>query len=236
MTTQQPNPRPTIMVVGPHPDDAEVVAGATIARFVDKGSKVILVVCTNGDKGTEDPKMTSPRLAEIREREQKEAAKALGVHHLVMLGFPDQGLFETDEFREKVVRAIRQYKPDFVFTIDPNRPYINHPDHRACGRVTLDAVYPMARDTLPYPQHLREGLTPHKVRHVYLWGTDNGDSYFDVSDYLDVKFKALFCHRSQFGEQVDESRMAQRTKRYEELGQRIGVRYAEGFKHIELQR
>lgn len=235
MTTEQPNPTPNVMVIGPHPDDAEGGAGATIARFVAKGSKVVLVVCTNGDKGSQDPEMTSPRLAEIREREQKEAAQVLGVQ-LIMLGFPDQGLYETDEFREKIVRVIRQHKPEIVFTMDPNRPYINHPDHRACGRVTLDAVYPIARDTLPYPQHLREGITPHKVRHVYLWGTENVDSYFDVSDYLDTKFNALFCHRSQFGEPGDESRMAQRRKRFEEMGQHIGVKYAEGFKHIEMQR
>lgn len=225
---------PTAMVIAPHPDDAESGAGGTIATLLKQGCKVIVVICTNGDKGTQRRDLPPRDLAKIREAEQQEASKVLGVTALHMLGFPDQGLEDDDLFREKIVRLIRQYRPDMVFTMDPSRPYIIHRDHRMTGRVTLDSVFPTARDPLPYPQHLVDGLEPHKVRHVYMWGTENADSYFDVSETLDLKLKALFCHRSQMGEMGDASRTERWQKRYEELGQKAGVKYAEAFKHIEL--
>lgn len=234
MATVQIEGSPTALVVAPHPDDGESGAGGTIAKLVQRGCNVILAVCTNGDKGTSRRDLSSKELARIREIEQGEAAKVLGVSHLAMLGFPDQGLEDSDEFREKIVRLIRKHRPDIVFTMDPSRPYINHRDHRMAGRVTLDAVFPYARDPLPYPHHLAEGLEPHKVRHVYLWGSENADAYFDVSDTLDVKMKALSCHQSQMGEPGDETRTMRWRKRYEEIGQKAGVKYAEAFKHIEL--
>ena len=118
--------------------------------------------------------------------------------------------------------------------MDPSRAYIIHRDHRMVGRVTLDAVFPFARDHMAYPHHLAEGLEPHKVRHVYLWGTDQANAFFDVSSTFDLKVKALFCHRSQMGNPGDGPRVDRMRKRYEEQGQKIGVQYAEGFKHIDL--
>ncbi len=155
-TNEQP---PRILVVTPHPDDAESGAGGTIARFAAQGSSIALVVCTNGDKGTSNGEVTPAQLVEIREGEQLKAAEVLGIERVSFLRFPDQGLEDNDDFREKVVREIRIHKPDIVFTMDPNHLYINHRDHRMCGRVTLDAIFPYARDHLAYPQHLAEGLT-----------------------------------------------------------------------------
>jgi LmbE family N-acetylglucosaminyl deacetylase len=68
-----------LMVVGAHPDDPEFGAGGTVAKYVKEGWKAVYVVCTNGDKGTQDPAMTSEKLAIIREQEQKNAAAVLGV-------------------------------------------------------------------------------------------------------------------------------------------------------------
>ena len=102
------------------------------------------------------------------------------------------------------------------------------------GRVTLDAIFPSARDHMSFPQHAAEGLEPFKVKTVYLWGTDNADTYFDITDTIDMKYKALYAHRSQMGDPGDEGRMAQRRRRFEEMGKLIGVKYAEGFKKVEL--
>lgn len=228
----------TVMVVAPHPDDAEGGAGGTIGAFVAKGAKVIVVICTNGDKGTSDRSYTNETLAATRKKEQEDAARILGVHRLTMLGIPDQGLEDNAEFRGKIVREMRVHRPDIVFTMDPSRPYIIHRDHRMTGRVTLDAIYPSVRDHMSYPEHIKEGLEPHKVPLVYLWGTgtENVDAYFDVSDTLDLKFRALFAHKSQFGDPGDETRMAQRKKRFEDMGKLVGVKYAEGFKKVELGR
>ncbi len=233
MDPEQVDGSKTIMVVAPHPDDAESGVGGTMPLFVAKGARVVMVICTNGDKGTSDRSYTNATLAATRAQEQTEAARIIGAQ-LVMLGVPDQGMEDNAEIREKIVRQIRVHRPDVVFTMDPSRPYIIHRDHRMTGRVTLDAIFPSARDHMSFPQHAAEGLEPHKVKTVYLWGTDNADAYFDITDTIDIKYKALYAHRSQMGDPGDEGRMAQRRRRFEEMGALIGVKYAEGFKKVEL--
>ena len=77
------------MVVVAHPDDPEFIAGGTVAKWISKGTQVVYVICTNGDKGSSDPKMTSERLAAIRKDEQLAAARLLGVRETVFLGYED---------------------------------------------------------------------------------------------------------------------------------------------------
>ena len=222
-----------VLVVTPHPDDAESGAGGTIVKWARQGRKIVLVVCTNGDKGSSDPKMTSPKLAAIREAEQREAAEVLGASEVVFLRHKDQGLEDTFELREQISRQIRIHTPHTVLTIDPNRPYIRHQDHFVCGRVTLNCVFPYARDRMAFPEHIAEGLEPHRVREVYLWGSPEPDTYLDVTDTFDAKLDALSRHRSQVG-QGWELREVRARNRYAEVGKRIGVTYAEAFKRIEI--
>ena len=225
----------TILVVTPHPDDAEGGAGGTIARWTAEGRNVVLVVTTDGSHGTSDRSVKPEDLAKTREQEQRNAAEVLGISEVVFLGLPDQGLEDTSEFREKIVRQIRKHKPDIVVTIDPNRPYIRHRDHIMTGRVTLDAVFPYARDHLAFPEHLEEGLEPHKVREVYLWGSDDPDTFLDITDTFEIKMKALYRHVSQVGEPSDD-RMERSRARFGEVGKKIGVELAEQFKRIEIWR
>ena len=222
-----------VLVVSPHPDDAESGAGAVIAQWSKQGRKVILVVCTNGNKGASDQNIDPEKLAEIRENEQRKAAKVAGISEVIFLRYPDQGLEDTSEFREKLVRQIRIYTPETVVTVDPVRRYIRHRDHYMTGRVTLDAVFPFSRDHLAYPEHLKEGLQPHKVREVYLWGSEDPDTFLDVTDTFEIKLDALQCHYSQVGQGWELREIRART-RYEDIGKRIGVQYAEAFKRIEV--
>ena len=120
----------TLMVVAAHPDDPEFGAGGTVAKYVREGWRAVYVICTNGDKGTPDPEMTSERLAVIREQEQKDAAKVLGVSEIIFLGHPDGWLVDGPEFRGELVRLIRKYRPELVITHDPTRKYMGHHDHR----------------------------------------------------------------------------------------------------------
>ena len=236
MTTDRVGDAPNILVVGPHPDDAESGAGGAIARWTARGSRVVLVICTNGDKGTSDQGVRPEELAKLREEEQLRAAEVLGIERVSFLRFPDQGLEDGNELRERLVREIRMHRPEIVFTVDPSRPYIIHRDHRMTGRVTLDAVFPYARDHLAYPQHLAQGLQPHKVREVYLWGSEAPDTFLDITDTFDTKMKALLCHKSQMGDASDPTRVARRRERFEEMGKRAGVPLAEAFKRIEIFR
>ena len=227
-----------VMVVTAHPDDSEFAAAGTMVKWVREGWEVIYVVCTNGDKGSSDPDMTSERLAKIREQEQREAAKVLGISEVVFLGHPDGGLEDTPAFRGELVRLIRKYRPDIVMTHDPYRRYMGHHDHRITGIVTLDAIFPYARDHLSYPEHKAEGLKPHKVREVYLLGSEEPDTFVDISETFAVKMKAVSCHVSQVGEHSDdwENWVKQRAERATAVGQSHGIPLAEAFRRIEISR
>ena len=224
-----------VLVVTPHPDDAENGAGGAIVRWAQQGRKVILIVCTQGDKGTSDRALRPAELVKIREQEQRQAADVMGVSEVIFLGFPDQGLEDCSEFRERIVREIRRHQPDTVLTMDPYRRYIRHRDHAMCGRVTMDAIFPYARDHLSYPEHLAAGLEPHKVRELYLWGSEEPDAFVDISDTFVIKMDALYCHASQM-KRSREEREAQARERYRAYGKRIGVALAEPFKRIEINR
>ena len=224
-----------VLVVTPHPDDAENGAGGAMVRWAQQGRKVVLVVCTQGDKGTSDRTLKPEELIKIREQEQRRAADVMGVSEVVFLGFPDQGLEDCSAFRERIVREIRRHQPDTVLTMDPYRRYIRHRDHEMCGRVTMDAIFPYARDHLSYPEHLAAGFEPHKVRELYLWGTEEPDAFIDISDTFTIKMDALYCHASQM-KRPREEREAQARERYRDYGKRIGVALAEPFKRIEINR
>ncbi len=186
-----------VMLVIPHPDDAEINAAGTVARWTRNGKRVIYVVTTNGDKGSSDPAIDQLELARKRENEQRAAASLLGVQETIFLGYPDQELEDNSEFRKELVRQLRSFKPQTVLTVDPFRRYPWHRDHRITGQVVLDAVYPFARDHLSYPELLDEDLTPHRVEKVFLWGTEDPNCCFDISLTFELKLEALKCHQSQ---------------------------------------
>ena len=225
-----------MMVFTPHPDDAEYGVAGTAARLAAEGKQVVYVVCTNGDKGTSDINVKPEELAEIREKEQLAAAELLGVREVVFMRYPDQGLEDTPEFRKEIVRLIRMYQPETVVTADPYRRYIWHRDHRITGQVVLDAVFPYARDIHAYPDLIEEGLQPHRVREILLWGSEEPDYRSDITGTFDVKIAALRCHKSQVGDSSNpglEERMRQRHRMFAE-GEDFEL--AEAFHRVELFR
>jgi LmbE family N-acetylglucosaminyl deacetylase len=228
-----------IMVVAAHPDDAEFGCGGTVAKWVREGSTAFYLICTNGEKGNDEGSVTVEELIAIRDREQREAAKVIGVSEVVILPRPDGELFYNYEFRGDVVRYIRKWKPDAIFTHDPTviinaNGFINHADHRATGEATVDAVYPFSRSVLQYPDQIKEGLEPHTVYDVYLWGATPPNFWVDVSDTVDCKAQALKCHGSQFSE--PERVMEFARERLRRAGEEHGVEYAETFRKISLRR
>jgi LmbE family N-acetylglucosaminyl deacetylase len=223
-----------VMVVTPHPDDAEFGVAGTVARWAREGRQILYVVCTNGDKGTSDRSLKPERLAEIREKEQMAAAQILGVREVIFLRYPDQGLEDTPEFRKEIVRLIRLYRPKIVAASDPYRRYFWHRDHRIAGQVTLDAVFPYARDHLAYPDLLEEGLEPHKVEEMLFWASEDINLRIDVTDTFDLKIAALRCHKSQvreFGDLNVEDWLRQRCR---EMAEGEDFELAEGFHRVEI--
>ena len=223
-----------VLVITPHPDDAESGAGGTIAKWSSLGADIVLVVCTNGDKGTSDRSISSEQIAEIRKEEQLQSGKLLGLTNIVFLNHPDQGIENGEPFREELVREIRKHRPDVVVTIDPERKWIRHQDHFVTGRVALDAVFPYARDFLAYPELIAEGLEPHKTLEVYLWGTDDPDVFIDIDEHFEDKLDALYCHASQMSTTKEQGRIRMRD-RFSVYGPRVNAEVAEAFKRLELR-
>ena len=225
------------MITTPHPDDCEIGVGGTVAKWIKEGAEAVLVVCTNGDKGSSDPEMTSERLAAIRQKEQLEAAEVLGIKEVVFLHYPDGELEDNQQFRGNLVREIRRHKPDVVLTPDPyQRGVYNHRDHRITGQVTLDAVFPYARDHLSFPEHKEMGLEPHKVSYIYMWGSENPDTRVDISDLLELKIQALGRHVSQVGGENGGDFRTFIREWAKRAGEELGVEFAEAFRVTELYR
>lgn len=186
------------LVVIPHPGNAEFWCGGTVSQWIKLGASVHFLLCTDGGRGSHE--LDERDLAQVREAEQDSAAGILGVTELVMLHRPDGELEDTHDFRKEIVRQIRRVRPQVVICPEPYRKNLAwHRDYRIAGQVTMDAVFPYARDHLHF-QDLWEqgGLEPHKTGTVLLWGAELADTYVDVSDSMDLKLKALLAHRSRF--------------------------------------
>jgi LmbE family N-acetylglucosaminyl deacetylase len=221
-----------------HPDDAEISAGGTLARWAHAGSEVHVAVTTRGDKGTNDPDADPHTLAELRVGETADAALVLGLaghHHL---DHPDGEIEDDRALRRELVRLVRSLRPDVVLCPDPTSvffgdAYVNHRDHRITGWATLDAVSPAAGTPHYFPELRREGLDVHRVGAVYLSGTLDPNLWIDISDTLERKIEALFCHGSQLVETGDWFRDFLRESAVA-AGRAAGVTYAEAFRRIVL--
>lgn len=233
------SPIPTVdrlLVVVAHPDDPEFPAGGTIAALTDAGTHATYVIVTDGSKGTGDRTLSGPRLAAKRFDEQWAAARSLGVADVVFLGIPDGEVVPDLALRHAITRQIRRHRPDVVITHDPatfyTDTYVNHPDHRAVGQATLEAIFPTARDFLNAPHLLDEGLEVHKVREAWLTLSLRPDHIVDISATIDRKIAALHEHRTQF---TDPDGLAERIReRAAMVGAANGLALAEGFKRIVL--
>jgi LmbE family N-acetylglucosaminyl deacetylase len=226
--------RADVLVVTPHPDDAEFGVAGTVVHWVRQGKEVVYIVCTNGDKGTENSKVKPDELAGIRQKEQLKAAKILGVKEVVFLGHLDQSLEDTPEFRKEIVRLIRIYRPDIIVTSDPYRRYIWHRDHRIVGQVTLDAVFPYARDIWAYPDFLEEGLEPHRVKEIWFWASEDVNHRFDITQTFNLKLKALRSHKSQIKETFVAEMEKWLCEQARSMAEGEKFKLAEGFHRAEI--
>jgi LmbE family N-acetylglucosaminyl deacetylase len=118
-----------------------------------------------------------------------------------------------------------------VFTHDPeavivNDSFVNHADHRATGLTAVDAVYPAARDRLNFPEHIANGLEPHKVSEIYIWGSERANLDVDITAVIDTKIAALKAHTSQFTEDFIQMII--------ERWKNADGRYVESFRRVQM--
>ncbi len=221
-----------ILVVLAHPDDAESYCGGTMARLATEGRDICYLVITRGDKGSDDPMMTPEQLVVIREQEQREAARVLGVQEVVFFEeYYDGAVEPTLSLREALTGKIRTWRPDVVFTFDPWKRYEIHPDHRATGICTYDAIA-AARGWMNYPHQLQGETTEHKVKQVYFFNTDQPNHWVDIGDVLDTKIEARLRHVSQVQPANPPSGYLRRWAA--ETGVAAGYAFAEGFHFLGL--
>lgn len=235
MTDEQARPvYQTFMWVVAHPDDAEFSSAGTITKFAREGKRIILIQVTSGDRGTADRNQTPETLAALREQEQLEAARREGIEEVVFLREGDGHIMPDIRLREKIVKQIRIHKPDVIITHDPFRPYAMHPDHRGVGQATHDAVYPTARDHLYFPEHLADGIEPHKTAEIWYFGSEAPDIFVDITDTFDNKIEALKAHASQVGDGATlDERLRERSR---ELAKDQPFELAEAFKSVKMNR
>jgi LmbE family N-acetylglucosaminyl deacetylase len=191
-----------VLCIAAHPDDLDFGASGTIAGLVAAGVEVTYLICTRGEEGGFDdtPREAMPAL---REKEQRDAASAVGVSDVRFLdGFRDGGLAPTPDLVEAIVRVLRQVRPERVLVSSPERFWerigASHPDHLAAGEATIRAVYPAARNAFAFPHLLAdEGLEPWTVSSVWLMADPKADTFVDITDTFDAKLAALRAHVSQ---------------------------------------
>ena len=229
-----------VLVVSAHPDDPEFSAGGSVAKLAKDGARVTYVIATDGSQGGEDPDQKDSELAAIREKEQRAAARVLGVKKVEFLGFKDGHLAPDLKLRHAIVRMIRKHKPDVVITHLPGRLIdapmgASHPDHLAVGEATFAAVYPDSRNPRAFRGLLKEGLKPHVVKEVWVPYWTSGDHFVDITSTLDLKMQALKKHKSQVakpGAEWDYEKFMRR--RHREIGKKAGFTFAESFKRIRV--
>ncbi len=229
-----------VLGIAAHPDDLDFSSSGTMAKFASQGAEIHYLIMTDGSQGSSDYNASPLELAKTREAEQRSALKALGSkeENVTFLGYPDGALQITMDAKKDVVKVIRTVRPDVVVTMDPSvlysplRGFINHPDHRAAGQIALDAVFPLARDHMAFPQLFSEGYLPHKVKTVLLTNFEQHNYFVDISDTIDKKVAALREHVSQVPDLDGVEKMIKQWSSV--LGEKSGYKYAEAFMRIDV--
>lgn len=213
-----------------HPDDAEFTCGGTVASYTAAGARAEYVLATSGNRGSHEPGMTPEKLAAIREAEQRAAAEVLGVAEVTFLRYNDGEVEPSIALRRELALVLRKGRPDIVLTFDPWQHYQVHPDHRAIGQSTLDAIAD-ARMPMYYPEQISGDVRDHRVLDVYFFATDHPNHWVDITETIDKKIAALRCHVSQVGDRDMDPFMRARGRA---VGQERGMLYAEAFRHLPM--
>lgn len=222
-----------LLVIAVHPDDAELGAGGTIAKYVAEGKKVGIVDLTRGELGTRGT-------AETRDREANDAASILELTVRDNLALRDGFFNNSEEDKLAVIRAIRQYQPEIIIT---NAITDRHPDHGRAGHMVSEACFlsGLRKIETSYDGVLQESHRPRLVLQMIQDYYIKPDIVMDITDFYAIKEKSILAYKTQFytGEESgsDEPQtyisnpdfMESTAARAREFGRSIQVKYAEGF-------
>lgn len=219
-----------ILAIGVHPDDVELSCAGTILKHIAQGKTVGILDLTIGELGSRGS-------GELRLIEADNAGKVLGVKFRENIGLAD-GFFENNKASQlEIIKIIRKYQPDVVLA---NAVSDRHPDHGRASKLISEACF--YSGLLKIETELDGTKQTHwRPKAVYHYIQDriiDPDFVVDVTDFVDAKFEAILCFKSQFhnpdstevetpisGEKFLEFIKA----RMMQFGREIGVDFAEGF-------
>jgi len=219
-----------ILAFGAHPDDVELGCGATIAKEVSLGKKVGIVDLTRGELGSRGS-------ANLRDEEAAIAAKILGISVRENLRFAD-GFFTNDKTHQlQIIKMIRKYQPEIVLCNPVDDRHIDHPK---ASNLVSDACFlsGLIKIETELEGQLQEKWRPKQVYHYLQWKSSTPDFVVNVSDFMEVKIKAVLAYGSQFynpRSKEPETPISSENftdsvqYRAKDLGRLIGVEFAEGF-------
>ena len=216
----------TLLVLGAHPDDAEIAMGGTLAKLVEQGWRVELCDLTDGEP--------TPRGSpEVRAAEAARAAEILGIHRRVTLTLPNRYLLDTIDNRCQVAEVIREARPDLLFV---HYWEDAHPDHVQAAQLAEAARFyakltkTKLRGEPWYPRRVIHFVGSHYRLHL------KPSFVLDVSAVYGRKLAAMEAYQSQFGGEplwVPEKRRPPIAQAVQNLnayyGRLAGVAYAEPF-------
>jgi len=245
MDQQPPAPLETItedweraLCVVAHPDDLEFGTAAAVARWTGQGKQVVYCMVTSGEAGIDG--MPPEQTREVREAEEIESARVVGVDEVEFLRLPDGILEYGVPLRRAIASVVRRHRPEIVITNNFRESWgglsLNQPDHIAAGRATVDAVRD-AGNRWVFHDQVEAGLEPWGgVRQVWAAGSPRSGHGVDITDSFDAGVASLAAHRAYIEglgwADFDPAEFLEGVSRA--VGSRMGVRHGTAFEVFSL--
>lgn len=202
----------TAMIISPHADDAAAFCGATLAKLSAQGWRLILVRVTDDQKDSLG--FSIEETIEINTREMHAAAKILGIHEIIELGFVTDSLADVPlgNLRERFVYLFRKHQPYAVFSFDPFGLYEGNQDHTRVAQAVEEALWVACFDK-HYSEHFAAGLEPFSVceRWYFARQLPEINHFEDVTETMEKKIMALCAHREMMRNTINQTRLQLKT-------------------------
>jgi bacillithiol biosynthesis deacetylase BshB1 len=219
-----------ILAFGAHPDDVELGCGGTLLGAIAEGKKVGVIDLTKGELGTRGT--TSQRL-----KEAQLACEVMGLTIRENLGMADGFFLNDKEHQFAIIETIRRFQPSIIFC---NAPEDRHPDHGRAASLVEEASFLSGLSKIKTTHNGVEqsAWRPTQVFHYIQSRSLTPNFVVDISAHMDKKMESILAHSSQFYDPnsnepetfISGTAFLEFVKgRAKELGQQIGVQYAEGF-------
>lgn len=219
-----------ILAIQPHYDDNDIGAGGTLATLHDLGAEIAYLTVTDDLMGVLDVELPDEIARKQLTQEQLESGKIMGVSQQINLDYPDAGVYDMHELRQRLIAAMRTFTPDFLFVPDPWLPYEAHGDHIRTGLAAAEASVLFTLPRIKTTPEIDENFTPYQLNGIAFYYTHAPNTTMDISAVHKRKQSAIRCYKAQFREEdLDQLLMVLEAK--EQM-----VAEGKGYSHAEVFR